>query len=762
MKLALFISVVVAASLQSAYADSDGSLPFIRWTGAEDSNAQIAHVLSVVSQKAGYSFTAIDFKLLEDRPLAFNRYQRYEQVVDGVPVDGKAIRMWTDLKTGAVIQVEAALTMPSSPMKMARFSFNFGPKQTEAQAIEIARAEVLKDSNDPFIRGIVSKESFVKGELSRVITFTGKHGKRKVVVSQISGKVTSSEYREFPDADMVSLPAQVYSVYEEVESTGEMLPRETAMLKHVFKRIERTNADIYAPLRKQRYFDTNYAPVLGTTEEGRASGAWAMSYIKEQAAKIRATLPIVKNKFKNGLLLQGKYATINIHPDAFTAFKGIDFKPVSSTALFPNWIDTEVDGKPVSEMIPQTAYFGKPAYSADEIFNRVARRLPNNDAATYMNDGFDEIQVYYAITTLMEELQARGFKDPDLSTRPFNAFLFNPDIAYRDNAFYTDDTINFTTYSDKTPNMARDNSTIWHELGHGVMDRLMGDDITLADTGGLSEGMADFVAAMVIQAVKAGKPFPGSQEFRIINKTGFFLTNEVHDDGESYGGAMKDFLDAAVAKYGQAGLAKVTDVILEAMRLCRDNPALTAKDWFDHIVFADSLGRPGVRAPGEMKSILMAAVNGRNYRLDGGQVAKFTLTNVTDNQEVVAGGAGSRSRPIRLNLAKDAQAHFDISAALASSDEYKFEYPVTVKVSYNNGPLQGAVHWIGEEKGPTLVTLNSEADVAKVGLDVSGTCDQVNRQDGSCVDFVYVQILNRGENDHPHAKKRFYVQVKNP
>jgi len=76
-----------------------------------------------------------------------------------------------------------------------------------------------------------------------------------------------------------------------------------------------------------------------------------------------------------------------------------------------------------------------------------------------------------------------GFTDPELSTRPFHAFLFNPDISYRDNAFYTDDTINFTTYSPAEPNMARDNSTIWHELGHGVMDRLMGDEIQLADNG---------------------------------------------------------------------------------------------------------------------------------------------------------------------------------------------------------------------------------------------------------------------------------------
>ena len=56
----------------------------------------------------------------------------------------------------------------------------------------------------------------------------------------------------------------------------------------------------------------------------------------------------------------------------------------------------------------------------------------------------------------------------------------------KDNAFYDSDTINFATYSPQELNMARDNTTIWHELGHGVMDRLMGTRLNLADTGGLS------------------------------------------------------------------------------------------------------------------------------------------------------------------------------------------------------------------------------------------------------------------------------------
>lgn len=173
----------------------------------------------------------------------------------------------------------------------------------------------------------------------------------------------------------------------------------------------------------------------------------------------------------------------------------------------------------------------------------------------------------------MESLHAVGFLDPELSTRPFNAFLYDPDIGSRDNAYYTDDTINFTTYSPSAQNYARDNSTIWHELGHGIMDRLMGDSIHLADTGGLSEGMADFVAELAIQTVTKGQPFEGSENFRIVNTTGFSFTNEVHDDGEAYGGSMRDLLMASRAQHGLEGFQKVGDLTMETMRLCRNNPA---------------------------------------------------------------------------------------------------------------------------------------------------------------------------------------------
>ncbi len=63
-----------------------------------------------------------------------------------------------------------------------------------------------------------------------------------------------------------------------------------------------------------------------------------------------AAQTLVSNDFARGMLLQGQYATINIHPDAFKKFPGVNFTPVVSPALFPYWIATSDS----AEMIPQT------------------------------------------------------------------------------------------------------------------------------------------------------------------------------------------------------------------------------------------------------------------------------------------------------------------------------------------------------------------------------------------------------------------------
>ncbi len=747
--MGLLIGLVGYANI--SFADAQ----FLRWTAAEDKNPELGHILEVVRQKTNLTLSPTDFMPLENRNLAHSHFTMYEQMAAGVPIRSQSIRIWTSLKTGDVIQVEVNV---DAPPKVDLD--DAAPEMSSQETTKIVRSVVKKNSDDSFMRNLDWKDYWEKGTLVRVAKAKGKRGIHTVKISLQTKKILESSYSEFPQADSgsyaPSIPVQVFPIYEEVEGKEGILPRISSELRYLHSKVKRPASDPYAPLRTVRYQDDMFDPLLGLTALGRSKGYWASSYLKEQAKRLVGLLPDTDNNFQNGLLLSGKYATVSVYPEAVKAFQNLTFKPgISSQMLFTTQVMPEKPDH--EEVIPLSAFLGRPLTSNDEAWNRVARRLPDHNPETYFNDGFDEIQVYWAVTQLFESLQSMGFTDPELSTRPFNAFLYNPDISYRDNAFYTDDTINFTTYSAKNTNFARHNPTIWHELGHGVMDRLMGDYIQLADTGGLSEGMADFVAQLVLNDLAGQVSYPGKEDERIFNQTGFLLTNEVHDDGEAYGGSMNDLLIGAISKFGRPGLVKVADLTLEAMRLTRNHPHLTAGDWFEHMLFADSLGNGNVRKAGELKDLVMKALNGRNFVFNGQTPALYTLKNgdtvVTDK------GPGSRGNPIKHTLTETETASYSLEVSLKNSPTYQFKFPVTVKVVLQGGPLQGAIHWVDEEKGPLTYQLASENDTVKIPLTAKGVCDEINRPDNSCVDFAYVQIWNSSEKNKPQAKKRFYLRV---
>jgi hypothetical protein len=269
--------------------------------------------------------------------------------------------------------------------------------------------------------------------------------------------------------------------------------------------------------------------------------------------------------------------------------------------------------------------------------------------------------------------------------------------------------------------------------------------------------MADFVAALVIEKVTKGIPFDGSESFRIVNKTGFSLTNEVHDDGESYGGSMRDLLMLARAKYGIDGVKKVGDLTMETMRLCRNNPAITANVWFNHMLFADELGHAPVRAPGELKDLIVSALASRNFSFDGKGQAQFNITY--NGNELTSNGPGSRNKPIPVTLAEGEKATYNLQISAVDGDSYKFTYPIKVRIQYRNGPLQGALHWDNEESNYVDYTLNSASDKITTSVSINNKCDFINREDGSCVDFAYIQLWPTGATQ-PVAKKRFYLKLK--
>jgi hypothetical protein len=194
------------------------------------------------------------------------------------------------------------------------------------------------------------------------------------------------------------------------------------------------------------------------------------------------------------------------------------------------------------------------------------------------------------------------------------------------------------------------------------------------------------------------------------------------------------------------------------MRLTRNHPALTANDWFEHMLFADSLGHAGVRAPGDLSALIVQALGLRNFRMDNGEVADMKVV-VDDTLKLDGHNVGSRDNPNRVTLKEGQEAGYNLAVNLKSAGAFFFKYPVKLEVNYNGGPLEGGVKWANEAQGPQVFTFHSEADTAKFRVAALPGCDFVNRPDGTCQDFVYMKVYNNGDKE-PVAKKRFYVRVK--
>lgn len=749
---------------------------FVRWTGRDDADASLPHVIATLSTKLGVTLDPATFQVHEDRDLAFTHFTQVIQTHNGTPVDAGSIRIWTDLATGKLIQMEAFVERPetlisASAAANAELTRRLGRASitSHRDLISDARLKALvmspiRNHEDFKATAKSSRVMWSKGRLVSVNILSAKRGTHEVRVDLLTGRVISSVYHPFPEADQgeIQVEADLFPYYEEFEGT--ILPRQHTVLRHILPTVRSTTVDPFAPTRDMRYLESMINPDSAGTPEGRRAGFWTEALVRQRVATLASAVPELSNTFEAGLTLAGTYCSVMIHPDAIKAYPNVTFTPrFSNNALF-DWKEISNNGTTDFEMTVASSYFGKPIESAAEAAARPATRHPFHDPQTYINEGFDDLQVYGGVNQFFEALHLRGFTDPELSTRPFTAFLFNPDISMRDNAFYTDDTINFTTYSAKGDNAARNNGTIWHELGHGLMERLMGNAfggyLQLADTGGLSEGMADFTANLVMESALGRENFPGRDKQRIFNHTGFVLTNEVHDDGEAYGGSMHDILEKAISLWGVEGVHKVTDLTLETMRLTRYHPHLTAADFFDHMLFADELGRPGVRLPGELASLINESLASRNFVREGHTAANLSL--VYDTKEVAAGQPGSRGNEIKLDLAETETKTLPITFSVTDGDSFQFHYPLRAKLfKSERGALQGAVHWETEEQAPAEFQIPAAGQPVTTDVGVTGKCDYVNRDDGSCSDYVYLLIFDDTiSTDQPVAKKRFYVRMK--
>ncbi len=723
---------------------------------------ELGALLEKATTETGVAFRKGDFQLIEERELATSFFTMYVQTNSQVPVAKTAVRIWRDKARGELILGELHLDESAAANKAllaekyrrARFSPGAMKSTLLSNLVTLlVSREVAAHAMDRRVVGMSFKDQWENGDLVREATVRGRRGIHTITVSLLKNKVIRRSYREFPQSERLSLAAHVYPIYEEVEGTGERLPYELRELRHLDGEVREAGDAPLEGLGETRFPETHYSPLLAETVLGQLNNLWSEASLRKKAEAVTGRLPLRANSFDRGVLLQGKYATVNLHPAVREQFRDVSFPLVPTVNHLLSW--SNETGIYEAKLVPGLA--GKPITSREELLARVPFRHPEHDATEYINAGADEVQVYYAVTVLMETLVNFGFTDRELSEKPFHAFLYDPDIGMRDNAYYYDNTINFTTYSPGALNYARDNSTIWHELGHAIMERLMGTHLGFADSkggyGGLSEGMADFLAQIVVEHETQGADFPGKRNFRIVNETGFYLTNEYHDDGEAYGGALNDMLLAAIAG-ADDGLAAFTDLTLEAMRLTRNHPSLSAAGWFRHLLYADALGS-AVRAPNRFRDAILGALEKRNFSFEASFApAKMTVT--VDGAELTSESPGSRERPIPVCQAI-LPAAFDLRAALTAGDADFIRFPATVKVEYQKGALQGAIRWAGEARNPETYLVTSAGELAALPVRALG-CDFVNQPDGSCKDYAYVQVFNEG-SVKPIAKKRFYLKL---
>ena len=759
MKMTFVFALLLLTNISKAYEAkvTKGKLP-----------ATLEAMIEKANQDTKLNFTIDDFYLVEEKNLATSHFKMFVQKAEGgVPVSKTAVRIWSDKQTKGLILAQLHLDEEakreedklSQKFHRARFTKSALKSKLLNNLITTAvEKEVSTHETDSRILGMKFKDVWSGGDLIREVEIRGRRGLHFISISLLKNKVLSKRYVEFPQSEGItyqSMRANVFPMYEEVETTGQRLSFEQKELKYIRAKIPDGGERPLGDLESATFSEELYNPILAETQVGQENGFWSEASLRRKVAASVANLPIVPNDLTSGVLLQGKYVTINIHPGA-KALGDLDLVLSPSVNHIINWVNTNGfwEAKPVS------SFYGKRILSKEELLNLIPERHPDHDPVTYINSGFDEVQVYYGVTVLMDALAEMGFEDEKLSTDPFHAFLFDPDIGMKDNAYYYDNTINFTTYNPGSPNLARDNPTIWHELGHGVMDRLMGPHLGFAGTaggyGGLSEGMADFLAMIVVEHQTDGANFPGKQDFRIINNTGFYLTNEYHDEGEAYGGVMGDMLSAAIAREGREGLFDFTDLTLEAMRLTRNHPALSPQAWFEHMLYADELGSE-VREQGQYKKIILDALTKRNFAFSN--AFKPAAMKITFGEtELSSSSQGSRDNPLKP-CATNGEISYDLNISLSSGDAQFIKFPATVKVEFKKGALQGAIRWAQEESNPLVYTVNSAEDLLTINLKAAPKCESINQPNEYCKDYAYLQVFNAG-GSKPVAKKRFYLMIK--
>ncbi|MBY0515613.1 MAG: hypothetical protein K2P81_01805 [Bacteriovoracaceae bacterium] len=718
-------------------------------------NPNSLQVINLINSKMGTSLKATDFAMAERTQLATMQFEMLVQMKGGQPIEGTRVRIWRS-KLGQIIAAEAHIEKPSMKNGFGMIDSSVEPlleksylndKELLATQEKQVR-EAIANHHDHQISILNHKDQWISNEFVRVFEADGQRGVHTLIWSHSDQKIVLQKYKEFLQAELPPVKAMGYKIYEQnwYNPTETMEPEEIE-LKYLNDQVVAMDTDPYEVLSGLPLLRSRYDEQQGSTEEGIKKGYWSMALLQALMQQGQKNAVKVENGFAGpqGLVLDGRYVGVNIHPGA----KKFDNEKALAWRYSDNLQQDMVSLFGDVALLFQTSYRGKTYSTAEELMVRPVRD-PENSVLAYLKDGSDQVQVYWSVTEMMEQMHQLGFTDPEISTRKFQAFLYNPDPFYRNNAFYNRDTINFTTYTPDASNFARDNTTVWHELGHGVIDRLLGQ-ITLTKGEGFHEGFADFLAELVVQSSSFQRDFPGRTGQRIYNVSAFNFANEAHDDGEAYGGFMKDVLDRAIALWGKDGLMKTAELTLEAMRFTRGHPALDEQEWVEKLLFADS--RSSLRrAAFQFKPLIEASLANRNFTADGKGLAEMSVK--IDDTQLTRGGVGGRSTPMSRPLGVESR--FKMLVSLKDGANFKFKYPLKILVAPGGG-ANGPVDWVDEDLGSQAITIKSPQEVAEFNLGTTGKCDFQNVGE-SCRESIFIDVYSPGETK-PRARQRVYMQL---
>lgn len=759
MTCRIFCASLLLLFSTSALAD----LSSTRWTGFEDTRSDLKTVLAKANASLGTDLQETDLKLAEEQDLGVWKFQMWTQDLQGLKVDGASLRIWKNLDGEQLVQAEANFLNASLPATRNLMRLSQVRRHTPSSAAEIvtlARSVKLQKYQNSKTEDVWHPSY---GPVRRITIFA-KFYKWEILQSLTNGQVISKVRKDYPQADLdrradeFEMPALVYKTPEEASEdrrgfSGAL--RQNVTLKYLKRQAPLPTQNIFSEFTGQVFADSKQDEVKGQTEEGRAEGFWSMAYLKGKLADLIRQVSPVENSISEGRsYLIGRFVSVQIHPDARAQFQPSFPEAFGASA---SYIWKELGPLPSGQndwgfgIVP--THLGLAAHDFWDFYNRPAPWRLQHDTTALMNEGFDEVQAYWSVNQWFETLHNLGFNDPEISTRPITAILFDPDIESRDNAFYTSDTINFSTYSQDSANYARDTGTIWHELGHGLEDRILKE---ARYDGGLSEGMADLAADLILNDVTNGQDYPGKTERRIVNSLHFNMTNEEHDNGEAYGGTLHALSEQILKAEGMPGFRKFADLILDSMRLSRNNPDLNLQEWFRRVLFADQWGKPGIRKPGEFASRIQAVLQERNFSFDPADSAQLPI-EIVGVDTLTGSSPGSRYNPIRVDLQTGESKQFQLKIKAVDGAKTRFQFPVKVSVSYRGGPLQGSAKFQDEDQVHEW-TLHHANEEITVPVTVLADCDQINRNDQRCSDFAYIRVFNANSKD-PIGKKRFYVNV---